>query len=118
MKSKLITVMLVMVLSAAADAAKTPPPASAHCRITCIVEQRAEWTADGQPGNVPPTDNSNPALLINSAPPSPTDSESVVEIDSNGQLHPGNSSIEIIISANAQSQGGRMMKTLTACWKI
>jgi hypothetical protein len=115
--------MLLISLGGGAGAAKPPPPVSAHCRITCVVEEKIEWKTDGQSANdhsiTTPhvqTGNSTPVLIINS------NHESMLEMGSNGKFYSGNFPIDIIVSVtsgrHAESQENSPVTTIIACWKI
>jgi hypothetical protein len=123
MKSRLITIVLLLSLGSGTDAAYPPPPVSAYCRITCIVEEKAEWNTDRRAFNdlsravlYEQTNNSTPVLIINS------NHESMLEMDSDGTFRSGNYPIDIIVSVISERQTGSQedsrVTTITACWKI
>jgi hypothetical protein len=133
MKYGLAAVLPMVVFAAAADAARIPPRASTHFRIICIVDEKAEWSADRQAANdsvvnvkpQPQTDNSNATLIINSSKTTldgQNTNESRVEISDKGIFGSGDFPIEIIVSMksvpHAGSQEAGLEKTITACWKI
>jgi hypothetical protein len=112
-----------MVIGVVVDAAPPPPPVSAHCRITCVVEEKVEWKTDGQSANdlsiaapYAQTSNSTPVLIINS------NHESMLEMGNNGKFYSGNFPVDIIVSVtsgrHAELQGDSLVTTITACWKI
>jgi hypothetical protein len=116
-QSRLIKFLLLMAIGTASDAANTPPPARAQCRITCIVDEKAEWKTDRQSEEdffiIPPqvqTSHLTPVLIINS------NHESAMEMDNNGNFRSGNFPVDII--RRTESQEDRMVTTITACWKI
>jgi hypothetical protein len=120
MKSEyfIIMALLLLISTGVVEAAKIPPPVSTRCRISCVVEQKAEWKTLQPEQDLLNTEQQvqaeamNPTLIINSA------HESSLEIDSNGQFHSGTLPIEIITSIEIQQNKPLPIKTLTACWKM
>jgi hypothetical protein len=115
--------VLLMSLGGGIDAAELPPPVSARCKITCVVDGKAEWTTYGPPFRYFPsaapyiqTSDSTPVLIINS------NHESMLEMNSDGTFYSGNFPVDIIVLTTsvrrAESQEDNLVKTITVCWKI
>jgi hypothetical protein len=125
MKAKVIPFLLIFIITTACEAAaKTPPPVTAQCRITCRVELRAEWqTERPQTNDLTESQiqagNTNQFLIINAAPSTAGENQkSSFEINSNEKPYKNNLPVETITTLKLADPTKPAVKIVTACWKM